>query len=426
MNIDFDRQHVWHPYSSMSTPGPVFPVTYAEGVYITLDNGQRLIDGMSSWWCMLHGYNHPVLNQAIIEQTHQFAHVMFGGLTHSPAIGLCERLVALTPEPLEHVFLVDSGSIAVEVAIKMALQYWQAKGQPHKHTLLSFKHGYHGDTFGAMSVCDPDKGMHHLFKERLAQQLFMSAPPAGINEPIDPDWVAQLHALLDQHIDHIAAIIIEPIVQGAGGMRFYSPEYLKILRRACDERNILLIFDEIATGFGRTGKLLGCHHADVSPDLMCLGKALTGGYMSLAATLCTHSVANGISEPTAPDNPGVFMHGPTFMANPLACAVASASIDLLLNSNWQTRIARIENILTHELNECCDYSAVSTVRTLGAIGVIELNEPVDLADIQPQFVEAGVWLRPFGKLIYTMPPFIITDEQLRALTQGIKTVVSQL
>lgn len=422
MQLDIDRQHIWHPYTSISKPGPVFPVASAENVYLHLADGRRLIDGMSSWWCMLHGYNHPVLNEAIQHQLSKMAHVMFGGLTHQPAIDLTEKLVRLTPGALEHVFFVDSGSVAVEVAIKMAFQYWQAKGQPEKKRLLGFRKGYHGDTFGAMSVCDPITGMHHLFADALMPQFFAEAPACGFDQTWSEIYIEDVKHQLEKHHRQIAAVIIEPIVQGAGGMNFYSPHFLERLRTLCDAFSVLLIVDEIATNFGRTGKLFGCHHADIAPDIMCLGKALTAGYIGMAATLCTRSVGATICSGES----AVLMHGPTFMANPLACSVASASIDVLLDSPWKSRVAAIEKQLKQQLSECAQWPQVADVRVLGAIGVVELHKPVDMQTVQPAFVEAGVWIRPFGKLVYTMPPFIIEEEPLTQLTEGMKTVIRSI
>jgi adenosylmethionine-8-amino-7-oxononanoate aminotransferase len=422
MQLDIDRQHIWHPYTSMTEPGPVFPVVSADNVYLQLADGRRLIDGMSSWWCMLHGYNHPVLNRAIREQLDKMAHVMFGGLTHAPAIELTKKLIQLTPPPLKQVFFVDSGSVAVEVAIKMALQYWQAQGQPQKKQLLSFRKGYHGDTFGAMSTCDPVTGMHHLFAEVLMPQVFAESPACDFDQPWCESYAADLKQRLEAHHRNLAAVIIEPIVQGTGGMHFYSPHFLTRLRALCDEFSVLLIVDEIATNFGRTGKMFACEHADISPDIMCLGKALTGGYMTMGATLCTAAVATTVCAGEA----GVLMHGPTFMANPLACSVANASIQLLLDSPWQTRVAAIETQLRQQLSECAAWPQVADVRTLGAIGVVELHKPVRLQDIQSAFVDAGVWIRPFGKLVYIIPPFIIEAEQLTQLTKALKSVIGNL
>ncbi|MDZ7924565.1 MAG: adenosylmethionine--8-amino-7-oxononanoate transaminase [Marinagarivorans sp.] len=413
-----DRQFLWHPYSNTNANNPLFAVASAKGCRLTLTDGRELIDGMASWWCAVHGYNHPALNHAITEQLAKMAHVMFGGLTHAPAVTLAERLVAITPTGLDKVFLADSGSVSVEVALKMARQYWLAKKQPDKQSMLSFKQGYHGDTTGAMSVCDPDNGMHHLFSGSLGHNYFCAAPTPAFGVSTTEADLADVKDTLTQHHTNIAAVIIEPIVQGAGGMRFYSADFLRSLRQLCDEHNVLLIADEIATGFGRTGKLFACEHAGITPDILCLGKALTGGYMTLAATLCSNHIAETISRSEV----GVLMHGPTFMGNPLACAVANASLDLLLNSAWQQQVSAIEKQLTAELAPLQNHSAVAEVRTLGAIGVVELKEPVNMQQVQPFIVEQGVWLRPFGKRLYTMPPFIITPNELTKITQAmIKT-----
>jgi adenosylmethionine-8-amino-7-oxononanoate aminotransferase len=418
--LDRDRAHVWHPYSAMNCDQPLYPVVSAEGVRLKLEDGRELIDGMSSWWCAIHGYNHPVMNKALSSQLADMAHVMFGGLTHPPAVELAEKLVALTPDPLQTVFFSDSGSVAVEVAMKMAIQYWHASDRPGKQHFLTIRGGYHGDTFGAMSVCDPVTGMHSLFSEVLAQQYFVDTPSCRFGDPCVEADIEPLLQRLDTHGDMIAAVILEPIVQGAGGMRFYSADYLRNVRALCDRFNVLLIHDEIASGFGRTGKLFACEHADVTPDIMCVGKALTGGYLSLAATLTTTDVSDIISH----GDPALFMHGPTFMANPLACAAGLASIDLLMNSPWQRHILEIEQGLLTGLEPCSDFAWVADVRVLGAIGVVELEMPVDMRVMQPQFVDAGVWVRPFGKLVYLMPPYITGESDLQQLTAAVVEVVN--
>lgn len=420
--ITRDRASVWHPYSPAGGAMPLFAVVHAEGVRLTLSDGRELIDGMASWWCVVHGYNHPVLNQAITAQVDAMAHVMFGGLTHAPAVKLAEKLIELTPAGLDRVFFADAGSVAVEVAMKMAIQYWHSRGYPEKHRFLALRSGYHGDTLHAMSVCDPVTGMHTLFSTVLPQQLFLPAPRAGFDGPADPADVQQLEAILQAHGHELAALILEPVVQGAGGMRFYSPDYLRAARALCDRYDVLLIADEIATGFGRTGRLFACEHAGISPDILCLGKALTGGYMTLAAVLSTAAIARSISA----GEPGVFMHGPTFMANPMACAVALASIDLLLESPWQENVARIAHGLSAGLQPCVVLDVVNEIRVLGGIGVVELNHPVDMASVQPLFVEQGVWVRPFGKLVYLMPPFVISDMDLASLTSAVARVVGGL
>ncbi|TXS95557.1 adenosylmethionine--8-amino-7-oxononanoate transaminase [Parahaliea maris] len=417
-----DSATLWHPYASATQAPDVFPVVSAKGVRLTLADGRELVDGMASWWCAIHGYNHPVMNRALGEQLEQMSHVMFGGLTHPPAVKLARILTDITPASLNRVFFSDSGSVAVEVALKMALQYWYSVGRPDKQKLVALRNGYHGDTFGAMAVCDPVTGMHHLFGDVLPRHHFAPAPPCPFDEPCsDSDIKAMADLLADRHHE-IAAVIVEPVVQGAGGMRFYSPEYLVKLRALCDAFDVLLIFDEIATGFGRTGKLFALEHAGIVPDILCLGKALTGGYMTLAATLCNSRIAEGISEGEA----GAFMHGPTFMGNPLACSAAIASTELLLSQPWQRSVQRINAALETGLAPARDLPAVAEVRTLGAIGVIELKQPVDMKVVQPLFVERGVWVRPFGKLVYVMPPFIMNDEDLAALTAAMVDVVASL
>jgi len=420
--LEFDRRHLWHPYTSLSAPDPVYPVESADGVLLTLADGRRLIDGMSSWWSAIHGYNHPSLNEAATRQLHRMAHVMFGGLTHAPATDLGARLLRLAPEGLETVFFSDSGSVGVEVALKMAIQYWQARGQSGKNRFIALTGGYHGDTFGAMAVCDPVNGMHHLFTGILPRHEFAPRPECRFGEPWRAGDAQALEEVIARHAGRSAALILEPVVQGAGGMWFYHPEYLAAARRLCDQYEILLIADEIATGFGRTGRLFACEHAGIAPDILCLGKALTGGYLSFAATLATSEVAQTLSSGEA----RCFMHGPTFMANPLACCIASASIDLLLESDWQRRIARIEHALTEGLEPCRALPGVADVRVLGAIGVVETIDPVPVTKVQQALVAAGCWLRPFGRLIYTMPPYIITEEQLETLTAAMYAAVKSL
>lgn len=416
-----DDRYVWHPYAAMQSDNPVFAVQSASGVRLKLKDGSELIDGMSSWWCAIHGYNHPVLNQAIQTQLQSMSHVMFGGLTHEPAARLASTLVDMTPEPLQSVFFSDSGSVSVEVAMKMAIQYWQALGCSEKQKMLTIRSGYHGDTFGAMSVCDPVTGMHGLFSGVLTQQFFVSSPQCRFGEDCSDSHIDEMEKTLSSHHGEIAAVILEPVVQGAGGMRFYSAQYLARVRQLCDSFNVLLIADEIATGFGRSGKLFACEHAKISPDIMCVGKALTGGYMTLAATLTSEKISRAISE----NSPGVFMHGPTFMANPLACAVANASIKLLLESEWQQKVEQIEGWLISGLQPCREMHQVEDVRVLGAIGVVELKQPVDMKTIQPAFVKKGVWIRPFGKLVYLMPPYIVSEDDVYHLTRAITDVISE-
>ncbi|WP_420576810.1 adenosylmethionine--8-amino-7-oxononanoate transaminase [Ekhidna sp.] len=414
-DINFDQNHIWHPYTSLTKPLPTYPVVSASGVRLQLADGKELVDGMSSWWTAIHGYNVPELNEAANEQLQKMAHVMFGGITHEPAIKLCQKLVKITPEGLEKVFLADSGSVSVEVAMKMAIQYQHAKGQAQKNKFMTIRNGYHGDTTGAMSVCDPEGGMHHLFSKFLPKHVFVNQPNKRFDESCEEEDYAALEQAFRLNADKCAAFILEPIVQGAGGMWFYSPDYLERIRELCIQHDMLLIADEIATGFGRTGKLFACEHASISPDIMCVGKSLTGGYMTLAATLTTQHVAETVCNGEA----GVFMHGPTFMGNPLACAIANRSLELLLECNWQERISTIERQLKRELLPIGNALKVKDVRVLGAIGVVEMNESVDVSTAQKFFVENGVWIRPFRNLIYIMPPYMIAKEDLQHLTATI-------
>lgn len=413
--LAFDRGHVWHPYAPQPAAAGSLPVVSAKGARLRLADGREPIDGMSSWWCAIHGYRHPALDAAARDQLERVAHVMFGGLTHEPAILLARRLLEIVPAGLDHVFFADSGSVSVEIAIKMALQYQRAVGRPERTRLLTVRGGYHGDTFAAMSVCDPVGGMHSLFTGFLPQQVFAERPPDGFEAPLDGSWVEHLDELQARHAGEVAAVIVEPVVQGAGGMRFHSPDYVVALRRSSRQNDQLLILDEIATGFGRTGALFACEHADVSPDVMCVGKSLTGGYATLAATLCTDSVARAISAGEG----GALMHGPTYMANPLACAIALASLELLADGSWRRAVARIERGLGAGLAAARELPGVADVRVLGAIGVVQMDHEVDVAAATAAALERGVWLRPFRDLIYTMPPYVLSDEDLAQICAAV-------
>lgn len=415
-NEAFDRRHLWHPYTSMSQPLPSYEVSSARGATITLKSGEQLIDGMSSWWAVIHGYRNPRLDKVAHQQINTVSHVMFGGLTHEPAINLGRQLVDMLPSPLEKVFIADSGSVSVEVAIKIALQYWLAQSRPEKSKLLTIKGGYHGDTFKAMSVCDPENGMHSFFNKAITTQIFADAPELTPDDEWDETSGQQLTLWFEQFHKELAAVILEPIVQGAGGMRFYHPNYLKLIRALCNKYDVLLIADEIATGFGRTGKLFACEHAEVTPDIICLGKALTGGYMTLAATVTTAKVAETIGQGPAG---GALMHGPTFMGNPLACAVASESLAIIGEGNWQQQVSTIEKHLKEKLLPLNELSSVREARVFGAIGVLEMEQTIDVAEAQSLFIKRGVWIRPFGRLLYIMPPYIISEQELSTLCSAM-------
>ena len=413
--LAFDREHVWHPYGALPGAQAPLPVVSAQGVRLQLADGRELIDGMASWWCAIHGYRHSALDEAVREQLDRIAHVMFGGLTHEPAVRLAERLVELAPDGLERVFFADSGSVSVEVAIKLCLQFQRAIGHPRRTRLLTVRGGYHGDTFGAMAVCDPVGGMHSMFTGVLPQHVFAERPPDGFGAGLDERWAGHVSELVARHAHELAAVIVEPVVQGAGGMRFHAPECVALLRRLCDEHDLLLVLDEIATGFGRTGALFACEHAGVAPDVMCVGKALTGGYLTLAATLCTRPVAEAVSHGEG----GGLMHGPTFMANPLACAVALASLDLLADGSWRGRVDAIERGLRAGLEPARELPGVADVRVLGAIGVVQMREEVDVAAVTAAAVQRGVWLRPFRDLIYTMPAYVMREDDLARVTAAV-------
>ncbi len=424
-DADFEKRHIWHPYDHASKPASTYKVKSAQGVRLTLDDGTELIDAMSSWWCKIHGYNHPEINSAIKSQVDSLAHVMYGGLSHQPAIDLARQLLSIAPKTMEKVFFSDSGSVSVEVAMKMAIQY-HADNENSKNKFATIRSGYHGDTWRTMSVSDPDTGMHHIYKSALPVEHFIPHPPITFNQ----EWIEdeainglqELRNTISKYADSLAALILEPIAQGAGGMYFYHPEYLNRCREICDENNVLLIFDEIATGFGRTGKLFATDHTTIEPDIMCVGKAITGGYLSMAATLCSNKVSNGIADSSI----GVFMHGPTFMANPLACSAANASLALLANNNWQEQVSNIGTQLLSELEPAKKLSNVADVRVLGGIGVIEMKSVVSAEKAHPYCKELGVWLRPFGKCIYTMPPYITKPEDLSKISNAMRHLASAL
>ena len=419
--INEDKLYVWHPYASAIDKNPIYAVKKAKGVNIYLESGECLIDGMSSWWCVINGYNHPVLNNALKKQIKKFSHVMFGGFTHEPAIHLAKKINEITPKSLQKVFFSDSGSISVEVAMKFAIQYWHSKNLLKKKKFLTVRNGYHGDTMGTMSVSDPTNGMHSIFEKSLLKQYYVSCPEdISTYKRKTSKSLEQMENMLKKNNSNIAAVIIEPILQGAGGMRIYHPDYLKQLRILCSKYNVLLILDEIATGFGRTGKLFGFNHSDIVPDILCLGKSITGGYMSLAATVVSKKIAKSISN----KDPGIFMHGPTYMANPLACTVALANINLLFSYDWQKKVKNIEKILKIGLEKISKNKAIKEFRVIGAIGVLEMKDKVNVASIQKRFVEHGIWLRPFSNLIYIMPPYIISKKDLNFFMEQLDKVIS--
>lgn len=420
IDLQFDRQHLWHPYTSMASPLPVYPVRSAQGCLLTLDDDRVLVDGTSSWWAAIHGYNHPELNAAVTNQLQQMSHVMFGGITHAPAVELGKLLLQLAPPNLQHIFYADSGSIAVEVALKMALQYQLARGNTTKTKMLSLHKAYHGDTFAAMALCDPVDGMHTMFQGQLTSHVFAPAPQRAFDDSWQYSDGQSLRALFQQHHSCLAAFVLEPVLQGAGGMRLYHPQYLRLARELCDQYQVLLICDEIATGFGRTGKLFAIDHAAIQPDILCLGKALSGGYITLAATLCSSAVAAGISSGAV----GALMHGPTYMANPLACAVACASLKIIQSGAWQVQVTQIEQQL-QQLKRLEQYPAVKTVRVLGAVGIVEMNGNIDVAKAQALMVAQGVWIRPFANLFYLMPPYVIQPDELDLLIAALNFIVQQ-